>query len=231
MEEEVPQKITWDSYKAELKLIMIKTKEVKHHLIKEAKKAGFWSTVIGYPAKILLTLTATGGGVQILSEESSHDWITILRTVFEIVALILVTTKDNFNFEKKKIHYLNIAKSVDNFHQIVRFQNFQIQGTEGDRYDVLKNLKEMYSEIVQNNQVIQMIDSASGEITPGQMESQSDEYSSVDDTEEEEVLKTARNSPKLSRVDPSRRRQSIMAQQTNDRNRMAYLHAMIDDIK
>lgn len=222
---EIKQKITWDDYKRELQLMSIKTKEVKKRLVNEAKNASKWGTIIGYPAKVLLTLTATGGGIQIFSENQDDQWITILRTVIEVIVLILVSTKDSFNFEKKKEKYLLAAKAMDTFHELVRFQTFQVRGMEGDRYEALKDLKEMYGEIVQNNQVIQMVESLSGDITPNQMESQLDsdeEYSSASSS-----LETAQNSPK------NRRRSSVpkmLSQKTNERNRMFYLHKMIDDI-
>ena len=219
---EIKQKITWDDYKRELQLMSIKTKEVKKRLLVEARKASRWGTIIGYPAKVLLTLTATGGGVQIFSDNEDDTWITILRTILEVIVLILVSTKDSFNFEKKKEKYLLAAKAMDSFHELVRFQSFQVKGMEGDRYESLKDLKEMYGEIVQNNQIIQMVESVSGDITPYQMESQSeDEYSSATSS-----LETAQNSPKK-RVSTVPK---ILSQKTNERNRMYYLHKMIDDI-
>jgi len=220
---EIKQKITWDDYKRELQLMSIKTKEVKKRLVSEAKKANKWGTIIGYPAKVLLTLTATGGGIQIFNDNENDEWITILRTIIEVIVLILVSTKDSFNFEKKKEKYLLAAKSIDTFHGLVRFQTFQVKGMEGDRYDILKDLKEMYDEIVQNNQVIQMIENLSGDITPYKMESQTD-----DDYSSTSSLETARNSP-------NKRTNSIvprsLSQKTTERNRMYYLHKMIDGIE
>lgn len=230
MSDDKLQKISWESYKTELHLMSIKTKEVKKKLLNEGKKASRWATLIGYPAKILLTLTATGGGIQIFSEgKENEEWITILRTILEIIVLILVTTKDSFNFEKKKEKYFLAAKSMDTFHELVRFQTFQVKGMEGDRYEVLKDLKEMYAEIVQNNQIIQMIESVSGDVTPLEMESQSF-------TDSDDDLQTANNSPtpprRFSKVVRFEGEESPIqrTQQTNDRNRMFYLHKMIEDI-
>lgn len=257
MSDEIIQKISWDNYTAELRLMSIKTKEAKKRLISEAKKSGRWSSIINYPATVLLTITASGGGVQILSEDKSDkEWITTLNTIITIIVIILVKARDTFNFDKKREKYLMAAKAMDTFHELVRFQSFQVKGTEGDRYEVLINLKEMYAEIVQNNQIIQMIESVSGAITPDQMESQCDsEYSTVSDEISElcelkissdkilelEELKTAENSPKkkksvefdddeMQKIQAGRIKSQRLAQTTNDRNRMFYLNKMLNDI-
>jgi len=223
---DIKQKITWDNYQAELKLMSVKTKEVKRRLLKEGKKAGRWASIIGYPAKVLLAISASGGSIQILSEdESNKEWITILNTIITIIVIILVSAKDSFNFEKKKEKYLLAAKSMDTFHELVRFQSFQVKGMEGDRYETLKELKNMYSEIIQTNQVIQMVESISGDVTPPhEMESQTE-------SDESESLQTAQNSPRKSVSFNTNNESNVVSRsKTNDRNRVYYLQKMLNDI-
>jgi len=220
MIKESEQKISWQNYKAEIDLMAIKTHNMKRELIKQAKKAGWWSTAIGYPAKILLTLNATGDGIQIFGKNEDDLWIIYVKTIFNLIALILVTTKDSFGFEKKKEKLYSAAKAIEGLNDMVKFQSYRIRGTEGDRLEELMSLRNMYSELVSSNQIIQTIESTSGAITPQQMESaEQTEYSSTD-TEDEEVLMTAARTPDRNK-----------SQRVNDdRNRMMYLHKMLNDI-
>jgi hypothetical protein len=218
------QKITWENYRAEIELMCIKTRAMKKELLKRARHSSWWGMAIGYPSKILLTITAAGGGIQILGEKTDELWITLTRTILEILVLIIVTTRDFFNFEKKAEKCYTAAKAMNAFYEIIKFQSFQIKGTEGDRMEVLKGLKEMYSEIVANNEIVQTVETTSSPPTPHQMES----YNSSEDdefTDDNDTMMTAKNSP---------RRMSKMVldkdtqQATNDRNRMYYLHKMIE---
>lgn len=208
------QKISWENYMAEIELMCIKTRTMKNDLLKSAKQASWWSTAIGYPSKILLTITAAGGGIQIFGQDTHDAWITIVRTVLEILVLILVSAKDSFNFAKKAEKYYTAARAVGAFYDMIKFQSYQIKGTEGDRLSVLKNYKDLYSEIVSNNQIIQTVEIASTTPTPIEIESPEDD--------DQQIMQTANNSPRHSQVPENL--------QFSERHRMSYLHKMIEGL-
>ena len=219
------QKISWENYKAEIELMCIRTRSTKKELLKQARNASWWSTAIGYPSKILLAVSAGGGGIQLFGENDDDLWITITRTVLELCVLIIVTTKDSFNFERKAEKYYTAAKAINAFYEIIKFQSYQIRGTEGDRLEVLKGLKEMYAEIITNNQIIQTVESISSPPTPYQMES------ATSSTEEDDEMMTASNSRKMSKIVPDlETQQKLSKDAVNERNRMFYLHKIIEGI-
>jgi len=233
------QKISWDNYKAELEMMCIKTRSIKKNLLVLARKSEKWNRTLGYLAKILIIITGAGGGIQIFGDPSKDDfWLTVSRTVLEILIGIIVTTKDAFNFEKQTEKYYSAEKSINAFYEMLKFQSYQIKGTEGDRYEVLKGLKAMYAEIVANNQIIQTVESVSNTPDDSKIEIGDDDttdnqpISSIPinskESQEEDMASAEENLEPRKSIVPYDIKKSSDA--IEERTRMYYLHKMLDEI-
>ena len=216
------QKITYENYKIQLDLLSIKTRQLKAKLLTKAKKSSFWHKALDYTSKVLLAITSTGGGAQILSENPDTLWITIGRTVLEVVVLGLVTAQGTFHFEKKKQKLYAAASAVCAFNDMVKFQSYQIKGTEGDRMEILKEYRKMYTDIVGTNQIIQTVESVTPQDEYDLERGDSDSVDSIDSaqsssTDEEIVMRASGES----------RRPSLM---TNERNHLFFVQKMMGDL-
>lgn len=214
------QKISWDNYKAEIELMTIKTRQIKRSLLILGRKSHNWNTALGYLSKILLIVTGTGGGIQLFSQLEDTYWLTILRTVLEVLIGIIITTRDAFNFEKQTEKYYSAEKAINVFYEMLKFQSFQIKGTEGDRLEVLKGFNSMYSEILANNQIIQTVESIS---TPSTPDDRKIEVGDDDSFESQETVDLSKE-PKPAIAE---RRESKI----EDRTRMIYLQKMLSEIR
>jgi hypothetical protein len=209
------QKISWDNYKAEIELMTIKTRQIKRSLLILGRKSHHWNTALGDISKILLIITGTGGGIQLFGQLEDTYWLTILRTILEILIGIIITTRDAFNFEKQTEKYYSAEKSINVFYEMLKFQSFQIKGTEGDRLEILKGFNAMYTEILANNQIIQTVESISTPSTPD------DRKIEIGDDDSLETVEGSKDPPKVER------RESKI----EDRTRMIYLQKMLNDIR
>jgi hypothetical protein len=98
---------------------------------------------------------------------------------------------------------------------MLKFQSFQIKGTEGDRLEILKGFNAMYTEILANNQIIQTVESISTPSTPD------DRKIEIGDDDSLETVEGSKDPPKVER------RESKI----EDRTRMIYLQKMLNDIR
>jgi hypothetical protein len=183
----IKQKISYEIYKAELDSICTKTKVIKTTLLKKARAYTILAVLINYPVKIILGTTVGGGAVQLL-DENGRPWITILNTVIQVIALILVITRDFFEFETRIEKCYAAAAAIQSFYMNVKYESFLEKGKENDRFETLLMYNKIYEEIVSNNKIIQTVETTAG--TPEELEAgirrrdtddDMDSASSVDD--------------------------------------------------
>jgi len=213
----VQQKISWHVYKKEMEKICENTKELKQALLKKAKIARIFSIVVGYPIKILLGSAASGGVIELVTNDAVFNnadssnmicqqpltWVIILRTVLELFALVLVVTQDFFQFDTQIEKYYAAAAAIDTFYKTVKYQSWHLKGTEGDRLDNLLDYKKLYDEIVSNNQIIQTVE----------------EMNSANNTD-------SRNSD--DDIEQGSENGTVLRNTLNNNNRMMYLQTMLD---
>lgn len=238
MNESEQQKISWKNYKSELELMCTRTRNMKKDLLLLARKSNRWNLILGYSSKILVGITASGGGIQIfnnLDDPCNNNWLTIVTTVITIIIGILITTKDAFNFEKQTEKYYTAENSINAFYEMLKFQSFQIKGTEGDRLEILKGLKNMYNEIVQNNTIIQTVEHVSESNTPEFISSDipSPDILYVENPDEirrvsikEEIIEDPNTVIKKIKFKKGRRESEI----AEDNTRMVHIHKLLNDI-
>lgn len=166
----IHQKVSWELYKSELETIYQKSKAIKNILLKKAWRYTILSNLINYPTKLLLGVTVGGGAIQLFTTSDGMMgsvtsmltadiyWIQVLRMVFEIIALVLVITRDYFQFETQIEKFYAASQSVESFCNSVKYQSFLQRENEGDRYEILLMFKKLYEEMISNNKIIQTIE-------------------------------------------------------------------------
>lgn len=206
------QKITWELYKYELDTICTKSKAIKVALLRKARIYTILSILINYPVKLLLGVTVGGGAVQLFNESTIY-WITVLRIVFEISALILTITRDFFMFETQIEKFYSASHAVDTFYNSVKYESYLRRGNEGDRYEVLLMYKKLYEEMVSNNKIIQTVETISPATPPDERLTRQTDMDSAPSNDEENPPEPVDN-----------RRVSLTA----DRNRVFYMHSLLE---
>lgn len=169
----IHQKVSWELYKSELETIYQKSKAIKNILLKKAWRYTILSNLINYPTKLLLGVTVGGGAIQLFTTPDTTNmmmasvtsmltvdiyWIQVLRMIFEIIALVLVITRDYFQFETQIEKFYAASQSVESFCSSVKYQSFLQRENEGDRYEILLMFKKLYEEMISNNKIIQTIE-------------------------------------------------------------------------
>lgn len=209
------QKITWALYKSELDSICQKTKTIKNTLLQKAKRTNIFSILINYPVKIILGSSVSGGIIQLIDESQNNscntsvNWITVLRTVCEIVAMILILTDDFFKFDTLIEKYYSAASAIDTFYRSVKYQSYHMKGTEGDRLEILLSFQNLYDDIVSSNKVIQTVEDITPK-TPFDDREMQTVTTNEDNDDDDKIGATNHNN--------------------NEGNRMFYIHSMIDRI-
>lgn len=213
----IQQKITWNIYKSELDSICNKTKHIKAILLRKAKIYTVLSVLINYPVKLILGTTVSGSAIQLFNEQTEgREWIGILKMVLEIVALILVITRDFFVFETQIEKFYAAASAVDTFYKSVKYESFLQQGSESDRLETLLMYKKLYEEMVSNNKVIQTVENITPSTPPDELHHHTRPSEEMDDAESSD-----KESDDVKRVLSKRK-------MTEDRNRAYYIHSMLE---
>lgn len=219
MSSTIQQKITWKVYKSELDSICNKTKQIKTILLRKAKIYTVLSVLINYPVKLILGTTVGGGAVQLLNDQTDgREWIGILRIIFEIMALVLVITRDFFVFETQIEKFYAAAAAVDTFYKSVKYESFLQQGSENDRLETLLMYQKLYEEMVSNNKIIQTVENITPS-TPEEIHHNHRPSEEMDDAESED-----KDSDDVKRILSQRRSSKVM----EDRNRAYYIHSMLE---
>jgi hypothetical protein len=213
----IKQKITWQVYKTELDSICNKTRHIKTVLLKKARIFTILSVLINYPVKLILGITVGGGAIELFNKAEGVVWIGYLRIALEIMALILVITRDFFIFETQIEKFYAAAAAVDTFYKSVKYESFLQQGSENDRLETLQMYQKLYEEMIANNKIIQTVENISPATTPDEIQvrvhRQSDDMDSISSSsEEEEKIQYKRRASKV----------------TEDRNRAFYIHSMLE---
>lgn len=211
----IKQKITWQVYKAELDSICNKTKHIKMVLLKKARIFRILSVLINYPVKLILGTTVGGGAIELFNK-NEIVWIGYLRIALEIMALILVITRDFFVFETQIEKFYAAAAAVDTFYKSVKYESFLQQGSENDRLETLQMYQKLYEEMIANNKIIQTVENISPS-TPDEVQlrvhKQSDDMDSVSSSSEEDT-----------KIQYTRQASKVV----EDRNRAFYIHSMLE---
>lgn len=191
-----------------------KTKEIKISLMKRAKLYTVFSVLINYPVKIIMATTIGGGTVQLLDPTKGQSWITILTTVIQVIALILVVTRDFFEFETRTEKCYAAAAAIQSFYMTVKYESFLEKGSENDRFETLLMYNKIYEEIVTNNKIIQTVEATT--TTP----EESDHGIRRRDTDND---MDSASSEDAKEINP---RKGI-----EERNRLAYVTSMLDRLQ
>lgn len=241
----IQQKITWHIYKAEMEKIYNNTRDLKISLLKKGKLARIFSVLIGYPVKIFLGTSSSGGIVQMISDSITQVetgsmnmstnttaagsqcpsspsllWLVILTTILNIMALILVVTQDFFQFDTQVDKYYTAAAAIDSFSKTVKYQSYHIKGTEGDRLATLIEFQNLYNDIINNHSgVIHNVESFSVDNSPPD---------AMDDAESDERPSISRlvERPSIS----AERRTSVTPPSRVNAGRVAYMHTLLDKL-
>ena len=115
------QKYSFEDYQSILKEMAKVVKKYRDQSIKAAKRSAFWQRLIEYPIKLLLGTSLSGGGIELFGNlDSDQKWISYLRTCLEFLAMVLLTTKDFGQFEKKKQKFIQAQTLLSSFHNIIK---------------------------------------------------------------------------------------------------------------
>lgn len=210
----IQQKITWKVYKSELDSICNKTKNIKTILLKKARVYTILSVLINYPVKLILGTTVSGSAIQMFDNNTEgREWIGIFKIVLEIMALILVITRDFFVFETQIEKFYAAASAIDIFYKSVKYESFLQQGSENDRLETLLMYKKLYEEMVSNNKVIQTVENVtpSTPVEEGHHQRPSEDMADAESEDSDDVKRVV-----------SKRKM------TEDRNRAYYIHSMLE---
>lgn len=214
------QKITWAIYKSELDSICQKTRNIKNTLLQKAKQTNIFAILINYPVKIILGSSVSGGIIQLIDESQNNtcnnniNWITVLRTVCEIVAMILILTDDFFKFDTLVEKYYSASAAVDTFYRSVKYTSYHMKGTEGDRLEILLSFQNLYDDIITSNKIIQTVEDTSPKTPLDERGMQSvTTTNATNDDDSDDKINVSRSHANA-----------------NEGNRMFYIHSMIDRI-
>lgn len=153
------QKYSYEDYYEILRKISHTIRSYKAQASKRARVNAIWDGIISYPIKLLLGSSVSGGAIDAIGNlRSDQKWVSYMRTVFEVLAIILLTTKDFGQFEKQKQKYNQAAALLSSFNIILTNQMRIKRGYEGNREDIIKEITETFEGIKNSNKIIQDIE-------------------------------------------------------------------------
>lgn len=228
MSNTIHQKVSYELYKQELDSIYTKSKYIKNSLLRKAKIYTILSILIGYPTKIALGISVGSGTIQLVTtqdgmqsatamfiSQNNYYWITILRIVFEILALVLTITRDFFQFESQIEKYYSASQAIESFCTSVKYQTFLQKENEGDRYEILLMFKKLYEEMSTSHSIIQTVELTSPATPP-------DEHHRAVSQGMDSATSSADEENQLDEP----RRSSL----TEDKKRLFYIHSQLERI-
>lgn len=157
---ETKQKYTYENYRRILKRMMEIVVRYRNNSVDSARRNRLFNNIIGYPVKLLLGTSLSGGAIEALGNlDENQNWVSYLRSALEFTSLVLLTTQDFGKFEKKEEKFMHLSSTLGSFINILQRQMNLKKGYEGDREDVLLELETTFEGIKNSNAIIRTFDS------------------------------------------------------------------------